>query len=897
MYGQNVREAAVTGNLPTDIWFLFDDHVQQNDGEDIWLQDSFLHKCREGVTSIDVEDSDEDAPLAAKKKIDLPSDGPSPPQWLEDAPFEDESACLDITSASAPENSDSPLQWGAKFLQLHFHRASGKYMQADVVTSTAVLRVRAAAQYALQTQEMTLQAILNLVRSRSKNNIWRPVAAVEHILYDETELTVRVDAEKQKGKIFVVERAFSMLIQRLPLGTATNLCPPSSADSYVLLEIPLSPRLRAGAGTAGEDVFEVLQHASPVVPMDDLFELTTRLVESDEHGGNLRAEALIRLQRGRSWCHLHSLCLCHKVHAAALKSFALHEEVISGLVHTAKVLSTAGSMAKFKEAARLLLMKRFAYRVEPLSYASSTADMGHSSGSSALRENVMRFFLPALSHPRQRALVLVALSFFNGNWEEKEVLQHRCPNRSCCRSAEHSTSKALILVTKLLTMLTPRLFNKGNWLNWPQCMGFFIFSDAMHSFFLDAFRVAFCKSAALELGESRLLNVSGQARSGIHQVFTHDSTEQTTATSDSLLLGIFSMDLEAHAPLLDTDPVERQRVENARSMKQALQFMRHGMWRDVFMMRVALAPEQTLIHALVHMTTAEWERTQIARHSSLGFRDFRFTVLTSGALVKASLQESMALFKDTRVWAQFFDTEAFRSRRMKLLFRQAGVIFQLVHTKTQGFPYKVFSLLGSQTHELQHIANDLLHNTSSCLFDSWTASFLRIYDTVERLTSMEALLVLEMVARRAMGSTFTTESLHSKNLRRTISRNLTHKPDIGHVALAHAAIAGPSWTRQGSAGYRSQRRSGRPRKAKLLEESGNEQEHAAVPQKRQRTGGGGAWRAFLHSRLTGTKMTPDRLRKLSAEYAGLSDDERSHFAEMGLQGASSCCLFCCFAER
>eukprot|EP00971_Amphidinium_carterae_P073614 1455615-Amphidinium_carterae.5 len=852
----------------------------------------FLSVCAwllHSVTSIYAEDSDEDAPLAAERKNYLP---PSPPQSLQDEPLDNKSASLDITAA--PQPSDPPLKWGAKYLQLHFQRASGKYVQADVVAQVAGERVRAAAQFALQSQERTLQGILDLVRSRTQNNIWRPVAAVEHILYDETELTVRVDSEKQKGKVFVVERAFSMLIQRLPLGTGVtgpNLYP---ASSYFLLEIPLSPRLRAGAGTAGEDVFEVLQHASPAVPMDDLFEFTTRLVESDEHGGNLRAEALLRLQRGPSWSHLHSLCLCHKVHASALKSFTLQEDVLSGLVHTAKVLSTAGSMAKFKEAARVLLMKRFAYRVEPLSYASSTADMGQSN---ALRENIMRFFLPALSHPRQRALLLVVQSFFNGNWEEKEVLEHRCPNSSCCRSPEHSRFKALILVTRFLTMLTPRVFNKGNWLNWSHSLGFFVFSDAMHAFLLDAFRVAFSRSAALELGESTMLNVSGHRNSGQRGFHTHEVTEETAATTNALLLGMFSMDLEAQAPLLDTDPVERQRVENARSMKQALQFMRHGMWRDVFMMRVTLMPEQSLIHALVKMTSAEWERTQIAKHSHLGFRDFRYTVLTSGGLVEASLMESMAIFKDTRVWAQFFDTEAFRSRRLKLLFRQAGVIFQLVHSKTQGFPYKLFTLLGCTPHELQQTATDLLQNTSSCLFDSWTASFLRIYDTVAKLTSVEALLVLEMVARRAMGSTFTTEALHSKNLRRALARNLTYKPDLGHLALTHAASACPSWTREGVDSFHSQRRRGRPTKPEAPKDSAIDNNDATVPHKRQRTGGGGAWRAFLHSRLAGTKMTADRLRDMSTEYAGLSVAERSHFTEMGRQGASCCCRISCFRER
>ena len=216
----------------------------------------------------------------------------------------------------------TPLLWGAAYVSEHFKRGSGKYVQANVVRTVAMDRVHAAAERSLVTQDTALQEMLTIVRARRDAGIWRPVAAIEHILYDETEVTIRASfgdetiqgQDKQKGKVFVLERSFSLLIQRLPLVASEekkNLRP--TKDDFFLLDVYQSPRLRVAAATAGEEIFAVLQSATPLPSaLADLFVQQIRVIESDEHGGNLRAENMLRSRRGAHWQHLQLLCLCHK---------------------------------------------------------------------------------------------------------------------------------------------------------------------------------------------------------------------------------------------------------------------------------------------------------------------------------------------------------------------------------------------------------------------------------------------------------------------------------------------------------------------------------------------------------------------------------------------------------
>ena len=191
-------------------------------------------------------------------------------------------------------DAESPLLLGAKYLVAHFQKGMGKYVcrPGDPACSVMMKRVHGAAQATLEAQDNAMGEFCGVLADGMKFGEWEPVGLVEHALYDETELPVRVqmegrDADLQRAKIFVLERSWSMLVKVLPLSKTRD--GDGCGAEYVIVDIALSSRVRATLATTGETVYELLSKATPL-PDVSSFPFLTRLVETDEHGGNQRGE-------------------------------------------------------------------------------------------------------------------------------------------------------------------------------------------------------------------------------------------------------------------------------------------------------------------------------------------------------------------------------------------------------------------------------------------------------------------------------------------------------------------------------------------------------------------------------------------------------------------------------
>eukprot|EP00971_Amphidinium_carterae_P326089 6456706-Amphidinium_carterae.1 len=134
------------------------------------------------------------------------------------------------------------------------------------------------------------QRVLAHVETMCRSKQWRAIALVERVAYDETPLDVRVEygddaVVREVGKLFMVERAYSLLIQRLP----SSLLPPSGSlsltETAFVLNICQSPRLRAAANATGETTHEVLASIPDAVrEFGGIFDIALRLAEIDESG-------------------------------------------------------------------------------------------------------------------------------------------------------------------------------------------------------------------------------------------------------------------------------------------------------------------------------------------------------------------------------------------------------------------------------------------------------------------------------------------------------------------------------------------------------------------------------------------------------------------------------------
>ena len=778
-----------------------------------------------------------------KSEVVRPGLAPVSPLNLEGVSVEEEPA------------KPSPLQWGARCLVDAYVVKTGRFpTRADgseeVSRSNALLRVHAAAAAMANFQKHSLQSTLSLVRKLVKVGALRAIAFLEHVLYDETQLQVRIEfneePEKQIGRVWVVEHSWMMLLQEVVTASGSSAALPLQ-HPFMVLQGSCSPGVRGSANATGETIHQVLNSATdwPEGIASD-FEQLHRLVETDDNGANFRAEALVGASRRPqspkdAACQtLHSVCLCHKVHAGALKAWPLHAEVVQGLVHTCKTMSISGHLKRFKDALTVVVQRRLLVQGERLLDPDATN----------FRQKNLAAFIPPERHPRRRALALAVAGFYNGDWRIQTHLEHRCAGITCCRTPEISILKGTIFLRKLAGTLFPSMFNRANWLGWHVSLAWFGLGAAIHGVFQQAFQEAFGRDTVPDIpAEPQSASAAG----------SHDMMEEPLQPSSEANV----------APgRLANDQFEQMRQENAVSQRIALSFVKAPMLESVFMMRMSLDAEIRLMQSLVHQISRVWEQEQQKNMLDHGRRQFRMLRFHEGEDFKAFLGNSWTVFMSETLWKDYSQTERFRSDLFKNVFRPASVVWQLAIRRCQGYPYKLFRFLSSNNADFQQaFANEVLHETPSCMLDSWTRSFLSIHDTIEKLCSPEAQQILTLVAVAACGSTYSTERLHSCNLRRAKSR-LTHAPDIQHLGLGHMGSSGPPWLPSLLETAPSARPRGRPRKNKVA----------------KRRGGGGAWRAFCHMQMGGQSFSKETVQALAEAYHKLSPEQKQIYVEMGKAG-------------
>eukprot|EP00971_Amphidinium_carterae_P352314 6492542-Amphidinium_carterae.1 len=659
---------------------------------------------------------------------------------------------------------------------------------------------------------------------------WKPVLFLEHCLYDETPLGVRIDygvgkscglsgADHEIAKVFVVESSFTVVIERCtPHTFATGV------RHFCTFELCMSPQLRAAANATGETCYEVLRTCvQPSSHVESIFPHCCRLVEVDEGPANNRTETLLERDRSKHWLHFLSLCLGHKTHAAASKSWSLQEETVRNLIHTCKVLGMAGSTQSLKEAVKVLVRQRFE------TIAASMEDMA----SKEHKETVLKYFMPTLRTPRKRALVQLAAKFFNSNWKMGNVVHHVCHGPPCCSSKHESACKATIILMKLIGGLKPKMFSKSNWLDWVASTRFYGILAGMHGVLQALFGHAF-GGASLEDADTyaTLMDVSALDTG-------FDMLQQEN------LAGLMSAQTTG-----EDDKMQLERIANAYSVRVAVAWMQTGInvYLDVFCLRVSLEPQQNLMALLLHQLSYEWEEEQVGRLVLEGHRKYRFTELHD---------------------------EAWRTHIFKLAWRPAAVIFQLIMVRCMQLPYALFKLLDPNTDKTE-VAAALL-NTPLCKRDGFSKRHMRSFNTVAKLTSAESIAILTAIAKKGQASIYTTERLHSGNLRWKKARSSTHQPDVAHLALGHMAHAYPKWS-----GIRPAGKNESQRKSSAI--AGPTAAEATGELQKKRRGGGGAWRAYVQHQTQGVHIATEDFVRLRSGYRQLTAEQREWYKEYGKAG-------------
>eukprot|EP00971_Amphidinium_carterae_P292256 5801731-Amphidinium_carterae.1 len=708
-------------------------------------------------------------------------------------PEEDERTVLEsnshaeLAAATSDETEQEradlpPLEWGGEVLTQQVGKRIARLAAAvdGFHAKTVLARVHAAAEATRQAQDSCLASLFEYVEKLCSLRQMKPHCFIEHVLYDESPLVCRVyynndRAETETARVMMVERGWTLVLERLNFD--------SGPSKFLVLEACETPSLRASQTETGESIAAVLQSCSPPpLKASSLFPLCVRLCETDEGPSNPRGEALLLEQRNAEganpWAHLYSFCLAHKCHASAVKTWMLQEKTLAGAIHASKCLTAAGAMRSLRESIEKLLPQRFrVLRTEEVSLDPAGV---------AFKENVLQHFLPPSTQPRRRAAVIAGTTFFGGDWRTPGELVHVCEGERCCNTSggfKFSVTKAVKLFKSLVTALRPNIFAKNNWMAWMSSLRLFAIGTAMNSFLIDVFHDAFAKHTKLESREDVCdVNVLGMG----------DSSHALEWLVPPNLVDMAPTDM----PQRDPNAIFRE--ENARSLRVALDFMQPGVYKSVCLFALPLAPERQLMSFFCHSVSREWECEQQRSLWLTGARRYRALELHLGNILPDFFRQSFDIFANSMLWENFEPTEAFRSELLKYSMRSACIVHQLIRLKVTGFPFKLLVLLNRNDAELEQKASTLLA-TPPCMRDDFSQKFLQHFPDVASLCSLAAFHILSALARRLMLTTFTTEKLHSRNLRRAKARVVTSRMNIKDLALHHSAFVGPPFLQPPSA--------------------------------------------------------------------------------------------------
>ena len=755
-----------------------------------------------------------------------------------------------------------PLEWGSAVLVARAGRSATRLAEElDGFTAKSILtRLYAAAEMTVSRQASLQDDVLAHVRTLVSTGFWKAHAYFEHLSYDETGLQLRTyyatdEIDKEVGKVFVLEHSWCMVLECRP-SSASQASSDVSPGQFLVLQGVSAPTIRTSKSASGSYTAAVLSTGpQPPKDIESVFDLCVRVTETDEGPSNPVAEAHVLAGRmsdkkhNKVWSHAFVWCLAHKTHSCCTKLWGLQEQILSVIIHSCKTLLTAGAWGALRDRACELMLERFT--CTPGDAATLDPD------AISFRKILHSYYLPATSSPKKRATVLAALKYFNGDLRQDKVT-HLCGG--CCANAAQSREKASFLFRCLFQAIRPKMFAKNNWIDWSSTLIFFSFADAFHHVIVDAYQTAFLKTTLEPLIQAE-----------VEPAFEYLAGSASAAGPPQ----------QAGAEA-DDDAFQRMREEHAHSLKVSLTGMRRGLWHDIALVRLPLEPARILMQFLTHSVSEHWEHTEMNNMWQSGSRRFRALLLHNGDILPVFFRDLLQQYKDSALWNEFEQTEYMRSRIFRFCFRPGAVAHQLIRIRSQGFPFRLLALL-EEGPDLHQKAEEVLKQPT-CMRDSFSANFLAKYNSVDKLLGQCAKNILFTLARLLRCSTFSTERLHSKNLRQAKSRTQTHTVNIKDLGLPHVGLCGASFavselTAEQHVAITGKKKIGRPKKRPLPEAA-----DGAGPVKRTNPGAGGAWRAFLHQRLAGRQFTPELVTAAQQSYHALTAEERAYYVRLGRAG-------------
>lgn len=576
--------------------------------------------------------------------------------------------------------------------------------------------------------------ILNLIDDQKV----KLIACGTSSTYDETPLKFQVDCDTQNPRRFDEVPAIEgppgeqaePEAKRRKMVAQTCKVLQSDHKVMILLEIngnlcaiyvPLAPPLQSADSVTGEVTAKFLKEQLEIPSFAMLrskAKFPFDVASCDRAGSNLRAEHALASESLANH-RLTLACILHMAHTVQGRQYDPIQNFISGLLAFAVAQRAAGASEEFRTALVYVLSKR----VAPVRAAPPPLDDPRS----LHRHRVLELFLSGSPQAKQRLAVLRML--LNGDIMQKTIHWHT--------AAEHPDVQqwATRVADLMYPHLTP-LFPRSRWLRSHEAMNELGLLTACHSLFQQAvpvwIRLLKGKSPEPQGDEDAEVQLDAMVEIDI------DETNQRSFVSGGVV------DWSAY---------------NEAQRGNTLKLSQQNPGPTAVVARIALSPMVTLCQQLLDRSSAEWEARTFRAASKGEQLKLRIVEVHNGVLTLPPFASVGRLLTESTEWLALeagHRTANFQALAFSMLSRAATALHQLMHHTHQGYPFRLWRLVGGDRAEAEAIKMDPQY-----LMDEWTQAFLNTWPEVEDLVGAESRGLLTFLGALAPLDIGSIECRHS----------------------------------------------------------------------------------------------------------------------------------------
>lgn len=624
----------------------------------------------------------------------------------------------------------------------------------------------------------------------------------------------------------------------------------TGSRNYTCLLASAPRRLFVVDRTTGETIRETLRRSSMLSAAIRACKDVDRVSCTDRAGQNDRAELGFHLDR--RGCNFRRLGTFHcEVHMAATihaHTFADMSEAITGIIRIGLSLQMGSYMGKFRKILREIIWAETKIMVgEPPSHATR------------YRLNCLQLFGGIGAGAVERLVAMGLLP--NGDWRHGQVELWVPPDVRNQFSDNQLKARLSYGIEYAVASKAPPLYKRHRWLGMELTLNPIGLLTLCHNLFPRCYRrfvASFSKST---------------------------TTPQACTSDEALGVEAAICDGAALAPLVQgaeavpNDSTSAWKRENMEHRSLGLKFVDTHPVEDLVVMRLVLEPMRQMLSAKLYASgdRSEVEQRTLELMGSLCGdgevppRSFRVLISALSVHELAAQRKLKMLFDDAIMWSllhQTCFTEACNVKIFRMLSRQGALIEELLIHRQSRCPYFLFTaLLGPEQ------AARVMSQTRCCR-DPFVDQFLRCHD----ITTEAGRLRLLAMAQVIFTDIARIECLHG-DLRRILVKMgvQTHSPDL---SLACGRWMASQWRKQMNRLDSFQWPSC---VGNVDSEEHRQPQQPHQPAKKARTGGGGAWRAFVSEQTRGCHGLPE-LGEVAAAYRGLAADVRDRLAARGAVG-------------